>query len=360
MPKEPIPASMVSLALRLPARVITNDFLRERYPDVVRTSEERALGKLWRPDPGSTSARFDAAAEPYLQDPFRGCVTRHWLEPGERSIDLEEPAARSALAAAGLTPADVDLLLCSSFFPDQLDVGNAAFLARRLGIQAPAWNLESACASSVIALETASALVASGLHRNVLCVTSCTYSRISREEDTLGWGNGDGAAAFVVRPTTPPAGMLAWHSMSTNVTCGAIYSTFERAEDGSDRIEMKATPEAGRLLRETAEPFLTTCVTGVLDKADMSLEDIELFVFNTPTAWYAQFCCDVLGVSVERSVNAHSEVANVGPVLMPANLHKAVREGRARPGALVLLYAVGSVSNASASILRLPEIQLGE
>lgn len=364
--KAPIPASMVSLALRLPERVITNQWLREKYPDVVKSSEERALGKLWRPDKNrdaaaapSASARFDAAAAPFMADPFRGCVERHWLSPGEKAIDLEEPAARSAIEAAGLEPRDIDLIICSSFFPDQLDVGNGAFLARRLGVQCPAWNLESACSSNLVALETACALVGAGVHRNVLCVTSCCYSRISPEHDTLAWGNGDGAAAFVVRSTPAPAGLVAFHSISTQVTCGAIYSTFERAEDGSQRIDMKTSPEAGKLLRETAEPFLSTCVGGALDKAGVTLADIDLFVFNTPTAWYARFCCDVLGIPSDRTVNAHPEVANVGPVLLAANLRRALLDGRLKPGALALLYSVGSVSTASAALVRLPTVTLG-
>jgi len=353
-----IPASMVSLALRFPERVIGNDHWRRKYPDLVRTAEERALGKLWRPEGNGSCGRFDAAMAKYLADPFRGCVERRWLSPGEQAIDLEEPAARDALAAAGLAPGDVDLLICSSFFPDQCDVGNGAFLARRLGLGCPAWNLESACSSSLVALETAASLVGTGAHRNVLVVTSCSYSRVSPEQDSLGWGNGDGAAAFVVAPVPAPAGLVAFHSINTSVTCGAIYATLEPNGGGSHRIEMHATAEAGRLLRETAEPFLTACVGGVLEKARLTTGDVDFFVFNTPTAWYAEFCADVLGVPREKTVNAHPLYANVGPVLTPANLYHAAAEGRVKDGATVLLYAVGSASNASAAVMRLSDLRL--
>jgi 3-oxoacyl-[acyl-carrier-protein] synthase-3 len=351
---------MVSLAVRFPARVIRNDYWRAKYPDLVRTAEERVLGKLWRQDGNGSSARFDAAMARYVSDPFRGCVERRWLGAGESAIDLEVPAACEALEAAGLAPGDVDLLICSSFFPDQCDVGNAAFLAKRLGLGCAAWNLESACSSSLVALETAACLVASGAHRNVLVVTSCTYSRVSPEDDTLSWGNGDGAAAFVVAPVPAPGGLMAFHSINTSVTCGAIYATLEGAGDGGHRIEMHTRPEAGSLLRETAEPFLTTCVGRALEKARLTLADIDLFVFNTPTAWYTEFCADALGAPESRSVNVHSLYANVGPVLMPANLFHAAAEGRVRAGATVLLYAVGSVSNASAAVVRFPTLRLAD
>jgi 3-oxoacyl-[acyl-carrier-protein] synthase III len=347
-------AAPTSLAIALPERVVTNAFFREHYAEVVRTAEERVLGKLWRPSPDSKSARFDAAMAPYLNDPFRGVVERRWLAEGESALDLETRAAKKALALAGIDERGVDAIICSSFFPDQLDVGNASFLAQKLGVTCPAWNLESACSSSLVALQTASALVHAGAHRRVLCVTSCCYSRISPPEDTLSWGNGDGAAAFVVeRTASERCGLLGFHSMSTNVTCGAITSTWQ-----GDRLVMHTTEAAGRLLRETAEPFLRTCVDGALAKAGARIDDVDLLVCNTPTAWYTAFCADVLGVAPEKTVNVHARVANVGPVLLPANLAHAV--DRIDEDALVLLYAVGSVSNASAAVVRWPRLRAVE
>jgi 3-oxoacyl-[acyl-carrier-protein] synthase-3 len=354
-----IPASIVSLAVRLPDRVVDNDELRRKYPEVVRSAEERILARVWRPGADGRSSRFDRAMAKYLGDPFLGCVERRWLAPGEQSIDLEEPAARSALEAAGMMPSDVDLLICSSFFPDQCDVGNAAFLAKRLGIGCPAWNLESACSSSLVAFETAAALVGSGCHHNALVVTSCNYSRIAPENDTLAWGNGDGAAAFVVAPVEAPAGLVAFHSISTNVTCGAVYCTVEPDGDGAHRLQMHTGEDGGRLLRETAEPFLKECVEGALKKADLDREEVDLFVFNTPTAWYSAFCADVLGIPESRSINAHPYCANVGPVLTMTNLFHAARQGRVAESKTILLYAVGSVSTASAAIVRFPALCLG-
>lgn len=340
-------AGIRSVAVELPSRVVTNDELRSRYPDVVANIEQHVLGRLWNPEPDSASARFDAAAAGYMSDPFRGCVKRRWLHPDEKAIDLEEPAARCALERARLTPMDVDALICCSFFADQFDVGNAAFLARRLDLRCPAWNVESACSGSLIALQTACALVHGGVYGRVLVVTSCTYSRISPEDDTLAWGNGDAAAAFVVEREEMPAGLLASHSESTHVTCGAIWAAF----DGT-AMRMHTGPEAGRLLRDTAEPFLRRCVDGALGKAQLSVDDVDAFVCNTPTAWYTAFCADALGIPAAKCVNAHPEIANVGPVLMPANLQLAARRGLLRPGSVVLLYAIGSVSNATATVVR--------
>lgn len=359
MSKAIIGAAIVSLAARFPDRVVTNEALRRKYPEVVQRAEERMLARLWRPGADRSSSRFDQAMGRYVGDPFLGCIERRWLAPGEQSIDLEEPAARSAIEAAGMAPSDIDLLICTSFFPDQCDVGNAAFLTRRLGIECPAWNLESACSGSLVAFETAAALVGSGCHRNALVVSSCNYSRIVPEDDTLAWGNGDGAAAFVVAPVEPPAGLVAYHSISTNATCGAVFSTIELGEGGSHRLRMQTSEQGGRTLRETAEPFLTACVEGALAKADLDREQIDLWIFNTPTAWYSAFCADALGIPESKTVNAHPRYGNIGPVLTMANLAHAVRDGRIKPGQNILLYAVGSVSTASAAIIRFRRLQLG-
>jgi 3-oxoacyl-[acyl-carrier-protein] synthase III len=353
-----IPASMVSLAVRFPDRIVGNDELRRKYPNVVRSAEERSLARVWRPSTDKAS-RFDSAMAKYTGDPFLGCAERRWLAPGESSLDIEEPAARSALAAAGLAHSDVDLLICSSFFADQYDVGNATFLAKRLGIGAPAWNLESACSSSLVAFETAASLVGSGCHRNALVVTSCNYSRAVPENDTLAWGNGDGAAAFVVAPVEEPAGLVAFHSISTNITCGAVYAGLECVGEGSHRLRMRTSERGGQVLRETAEPFLDACVEGALRKADLHRDEVDLFVCNTPTAWYSAFCADVLGLPESKTVNAHPYYANVGPVLTMANLFHAARDGRVHEGETVLLYAVGSVSTATAAIVRFPKLRLG-
>jgi 3-oxoacyl-[acyl-carrier-protein] synthase III len=75
---------------------------------------------------------------------------------------LDVSAAAAALSSAGLEPDDIDLVLVSSLLPNQIGLGNAAVLARELGISAPARNMESASSGGVVALQNASALIAAG------------------------------------------------------------------------------------------------------------------------------------------------------------------------------------------------------
>lgn len=348
-----LPVRIASIAVRLPDRVINNDWFGTHYPTQLARISEGALARLWKPGADGPHL-FDEAMVPYIQDPFRGAVLRHWLADGESTVSLEEDAARRALAAAG---GDVDVIVDSAFFPDQVDVGNAAFLAQRLAFAGPAINLESACSGGLMGLLTAASFIASGLYRRALVVVSCNYSRLCRPDDSLGWGNGDGAAALVVE-RADSGGLLAADARSTHKTCGAIVSTMV-VEDGQPVIRMRAERHASAALRDNSEQMVACCTKALAD-AQLSVADVDVVAANCPTAWYANFLANSLGLPRERVMNVHPQTANVGPVLWMAALERAVREGRLPAGKTALLHSIGSVSTAAACVLRQDQdIRLG-
>jgi 3-oxoacyl-[acyl-carrier-protein] synthase-3 len=216
---------ILALGVSLPETIRTNDDYRRKQPELVADAERRALSRLWSRQGARPPALgvWDAEMEPYLGDPFRGTVERRVLAPGETALSMEIRAASLVLSAASLRPGDVDLAIVVSFLPDQLGVGNSAFLARELGLACAAWNLESACSGALVALQTACALVSTGRHANALVVVSCSYSRYIDERDTLGWFLGDAAAAFLVGATPPGVGLLGTQIVHTAATCGSFY-----------------------------------------------------------------------------------------------------------------------------------------
>lgn len=350
-------AGVRAIAASLPATVRTNDYYRERHPDRVAALAERSLGKLWAR--ATTADAFSIEMAPYLEDPFRGTVERRVVGPGETALSLESAAARRALAAAGMTPNDVELMIVSSFQPDQLGVGNAAFLARELGLRRPAWNLETACSSSVVAFHTACGLVSAGQYRSVLVVASCTYSRNADDADSVSWFLGDGAGAIVVSRVAEGEGLLGMHTVPTTETCDTFYYAMTPQASAPPRAVMQCTPQSGRILHESAEPQLRACCEGAAQRAGVRLADVDLLVCNTPTAWFSAFAARALGLDPGRTVSYFPRTGNIGCALMPVNLHAAAREGRLRRGDLVLLYSVGSVSTASAAVVRWGDVALG-
>ena len=348
-----------SLAVHFPRAVRTNDYWREQHPDMVRGVADQNLARVWStPKEHTEDAVFLAEMAPYLSDPFRGAVARRILAPDESALSMELPAARAALDAAKMGADEVDLLIASAFLPDQFGVGNAAFIANALGLRCPAWNLETACSSALVAFETACAMIRGGGYPRVLVVVSCAYSKANPDTDTLSWSIGDGATAFVVGRVPDGEGVLGMKTINTADKCDAMHYELV-ADEGGARPIMRAGKDAGASLRITSKRALVTCCEGAARAAGVSLDDIDFFAVPTPMAWYAGFCAKQLGFAPEKTFNVHPRYANVGPVLMPANLFHAAAAGKVRPGDLVMLHTVGSVSNASAAVVRWGDVGLG-
>lgn len=352
-----IQAGVTGVAVAFPSVVRTNAYFRTRFPEILAQADEYSLARLWsrseRPD------AFDAAAGAYLSDPFRGAEERRVRAPGETALSMELAAARGVLEATGYGPDDIDLMMVTSFVPDQLGTGNALYLAQELGLRAPSWNFESACSGSVVGVHTAASMVRSGDYRRVLVVASTSNSVTSADDDTLAWFIGDGAGAFVIEPVPEGYGLLGWKTINSVETTNMFVIKSVTQPDGSTRLLTHASPRANAIARECAEPYLRVCVDGALSRAGMKVADVDFWVFNTPNAWYADFCAGLLGVDRDRYHSVYKKYANIGAALMPATLYHALHEKRIPPGSVVGVYSIGSTSTSSAIIMRVGDVAIG-
>ncbi|MEZ4451952.1 MAG: 3-oxoacyl-[acyl-carrier-protein] synthase III C-terminal domain-containing protein [Nannocystaceae bacterium] len=349
---------ITAVAYAVPEQVRRNDYWQVHHPELVASAGDRALARVWARREAQARNLFDEAMEPYLDDPFRGAVERRILAEGETSLSLEVLAARRALAAGRRAPGDVDLLLLTSFIPDQPGPGNAAYLVKELGLRCPGINLESACSSTLVSLNTAVGLVQAGHYRNALVVSSCCYSRFAPPWDTLSWFMGDGAGALLLGEVPEGRGWAAAQTIHTAATCGTFH--LDLAVEGGKAVHrMTASQETARVINEIGEPSMREACAGALERAGIRAGDLACVVTNTPTAWYASFAAKVLGVPRDRLVSTYDRFANTGPVLIPMNLHESMRRGKLRDGDWVLLYAIGSVSTAVATVLRWSDAGLG-
>ncbi|PAX60432.1 3-oxoacyl-ACP synthase III family protein [Brunnivagina elsteri] len=358
-----IPVGIKSLALSLPSVIRTNDYYKEKYPDLVAKAEEKHSLSLMSPtDTSGASSHnvYELEMMPYLQDPFRGSVERRILSPDESSLKLECRAAKDALESAKLHPNEVDLIISSSFLPEQLGTGNAAYVARELGIKCAAWNLDATCASAPLALQTASALVQSGMYRNVLVTISCNYSRLIDEENTLSWFVGDGAGAFVVAPLEMNQGILGAKTINTSALCDQLICTFSEDNWGNFRPRLQLGKEMSQIIRDLVPEILLDCCKGASENAGITLDEIDYFIFCTPWAWYAKFCTRALGIDLDRTMNGYPLYSNMGPTMNVANLYEAARAGKISENDLVLMYGFGAASSASAIVMRWGDVALGK
>lgn len=354
-----IPVGIRSLAVSLPSVIRTNSYYQEKYPELFAKAESKTLCRLMSLTESTPSNDFELEMMPYLKDPFRGTVQRRVLGEGETALTLEYRAAKEAIDGAKLSANDVDLIIVSSFLPEYLGLGNAAFIARELGLKCGAWNLDASCCSTPIALQTASALVQAGTYKNVLVVISCTYSRLVDEDDTLSWFFGDGAGAFLISSLSANQGILGTKTLNTSVLCDQLRLRVTEDEKGHQKYRIKVAKDMNKIIGATSAEMLRTCCEGAVAAAGVTLDDIDFFVFTTATAWFIDFCIRVLKIDPKRTINYYPEYANMGAVLTLINLYHAAQLGKIRENDLVLMYGFGSASSAAATVMRWGDVALG-
>lgn len=356
-------AGIRSIAVGFPKTVRSNDWFKENQREVFEKVEATTLSKVFATDNGTASMKkFDDAMTKYLSDPFRGTKERRVMAEGQSQIDLERDVALEALRKAKLTVEDIDLILVAAFPTAHPGVGDGVYLAKALATKKPAYNVETACSGGVASLQLASAMVSSGQARNVLVVVSCIYSRASDFSDTLTWFLGDGVGAYVVSGTAGAhEGFMSFHSLNTSESCGAFEYKLEVDDvTGAARTVIRAGQEAGRALRDITPRCIQSACTEAARKAGVSLDDIDFFVTNTPMAWFTDLFAATLQIAPDRTISTYEQFANMGPALNPVNLHAALARGRVKKGDTVLLFSIGSVSTAAASVLRIGDIGVGD
>lgn len=353
-----------SLAVCFPSLIRTCDYWYEKFPDLaiqalpkrVRLPRVSQLSSTEGEDDGIEIWSQEVA--PYLNEPFRGNIERRVLSPDESPQALECQAVKDALAAANLQSDEVELAIVTSLFSEPVGLGHASSLARQLNLNCPAWTLESTCSSALIALQNAHALMQTRAYRNVLVVVSQFGSNTVDDKDTLSWSMGDGIGAFVVSQLKPNQGVLGTKIISTTATCDAYSHELITDAQGMPWMRTK-TGENASMLAETAADFVRCCCNGAATAAGVSLEHIDFFAFNTPTAWYASVCSRALGIDPERTINLYLRYANIGPVFPVANLYHAASSSKLQENDLVLIYTNGAGATAGAMIMRWGDVALG-
>lgn len=299
-----------------------------------------------------------AAVERAFRDPYRGARRRRILPDDMRVSEAEIAASRAALSAAGVAPEDVGVVLVHSFLPDEFTPKNAARIAHELGIGAAgAFELDSVCNSTLSQLMTASAMVSAGIARFVLCVQSCVYSRVTDPNTASTVQEADLAAAYVLGAR--PGGRLsfAWRTDgrlhdSTLLQWDAPTGSTRRRywERSREQLLIRFDPELQPLVMGDLQRYAPIVVGEALGRADMQLEDVEVFVSHQPVSWYPEFIEETLGLRAGVTFHTFEEYANVNSPSLTASLHHAIAAGKIERGTRVLFFgpAAGYTYGAAA------------
>ena len=274
-----------------------------------------------------------------------GISERRHAGPDVSTGDLATEAARACLAAGGIRPEEIDLVLLGTFTPDMLVPATANVIQNRLGLCAPALDLQAACASFAFALITGAQFVATGCSRRALVVGADCNSRMVNPADKQTYPLfGDAAGAVVLAPGSADQGLLAYAVGSDGAGAGLICRP-----TGGAREPFSAANPSGHFLRMDGRPVfkwairaLKETIGEVLDTAGMAMDEVDLVVFHQANMRIIHAASEVLAIPPSKVFNNLDRYGNTSSASIPLALDEAYRLGRIQRGKHVLFSGFGA------------------
>ena len=300
------------------------------------------------------AARLDTT-DAWIQE-RTGITRRHVAAPGEFTSDLGTAAARNALAAAGLTPADIDLIVVATATPDQTFPACATVVQHKLGMtHGVAFDIAAVCSGFLYALTVADSLLASGAHTRALVIGAETFSHILDWEDrTTAVLFGDGAGAIVLEAQVQPGdnasdrGVIACKLHSDGRYNDLLYVDGGPGSTGTTgKLRMK-----GKEVFRHAVTNLANVMGEVLAAASLQASDVAWVVPHQANLRILEATAKKLNLSPDKVVVTVDAHANTSAASVPLALDVAVRDGRVQPGDLLLLEAMGGGFTWGAAAVR--------
>jgi 3-oxoacyl-[acyl-carrier-protein] synthase-3 len=264
-----------------------------------------------------------------------GIKERHIAADGEFTSDLAVSAARNAIESAGITAADIDLIIVATTTPDKIFPSVATMVQRKLGIAGcPAFDVQAVCSGFVYALATANNFIKVGGSKCALVIGAETFSRITDYSDRgncILWGDGAGA---VVLQASQEQGVI-----STHLHADGNYESMlhvPRNANGTDTVVMEGNP-----VFKMAVNTLDQIVDETLAANNMQKSDIDWLVPHQANIRILQATAKKLDMSMDRVVVTVDKHGNTSAASIPLALDTAVRDGRIKRGDVILMEAFG-------------------
>lgn len=285
-----------------------------------------------------------------------GIRERRVAGEGVYTSDLAVEAARRALAAAGRSPADVDLILVATTTPDLTFPATAAIVQRKL--HAPvgiAFDVQAVCTGFVYALSVADGFVARGQVRCAVVIGAETMSRIIDWEDR---GTcvlfGDGAGAVVLEPgegtgSTADRGILGTCLRADGAKQDLLYV------DGGP----STTQTVGKLRMQGNQVFrhavvnIAEAVVSAAEVAGVHMDEVDWFIPHQANQRILEGVARRLDLAPEKVISTVAQHANTSAASIPLALAEAVADGRIKRNDLLLLEAMGGGLTWGAVVLRI-------
>ncbi|MDX8493873.1 MULTISPECIES: beta-ketoacyl-ACP synthase III [Mesorhizobium] len=284
-----------------------------------------------------------------------GIRQRHVAADDETTASLGEAAGRAALDSAGLTPADIDLIVLATSTPNNTFPATAVDIQNRLGMHHGfAFDMQAVCSGFVYAVATADLYIRGGLAKRVLVIGSETFSRI------LDWSDrstcvlfGDGAGAVVLEAAQGTGGIADRGVLAASLRSDGVHKEKLFVDGGPS-----TTGTVGHLKMEGREVFkhavgmITDVIEATFAQAGITAEDLDWFVPHQANKRIIDASAKKLGIAEQKVVVTVDLHGNTSAASVPLALSVAVADGRIKKGDLVLLEAMGGGFTWGAVLLR--------
>jgi 3-oxoacyl-[acyl-carrier-protein] synthase-3 len=281
-----------------------------------------------------------------------GIRFRHIAEPDETTATLGADAAKQALAAAGLEPSDIGLIIVATATPDNTFPASATKVQALLGTpDCIAFDVAAVCSGFLYAVSVADSMLRTGAAKHALVIGSETFSRILDWEDRTTcvlFGDGAGAIVLSAEDVDDDRGILATRLHAEGKYAGMLYVDGGPSTTGTvGHVRMQ-----GREVFRHAVTNLASVLGEVMADVGLSPESIDWVVPHQANKRIIDATAKKLGLPSERVVLTVDQHANTSAASVPLALDLAVRDGRIKRGDLVVLEAMGGGFTWGAAVLR--------
>ena len=293
-----------------------------------------------------------------------GIRERRIAAEGELTSDLAANAAKDALANAGLTAADLDMIIVGTVTGDSPMPATAVHVQQKIGAQnIPAFDLSAACAGFLYGLSIGDQFIHTGQMRRVMVVGVELLSRF------LNWNDrttcvlfGDGAGAVVLGPADESVPARRAGVISTKIfTDGSLAGSLTLPGGGSELPMTHALLDesknkvhmVGQEVFKTAVKNLTSASKAAVEAAGLTIGDIDWVVAHQANMRILSQVSSRLDIPLERFVINIERYGNTSSASIPMALDEGVRDGRIKPGHTVLMCALGAGISWGSALVRM-------
>ena len=324
------PTTIASLATYVPPRLLTNADLEK----MVDTSDEWILQRT-------------------------GIRERHIVDPGVGTSDLGTAAAVKAIANAGLTPADIGLIIVGTVTPDMMFPSTACLIQHKIGAHA-AWgfDLSAACSAFTYSVTTASQFVSTGAVEHALVVGADVMSSIIDYKDRATcviFGDGAGAVVVSAAASGGPQILDFEHEIDGaggSALCMPAGGSLKPSSHETVDQRLHYVKQDGQTVFKFAVRKTEEISRRILERNGLAAADLDLFVSHQANRRIIQSATEKLGIDPNKVIINIERFGNTTAATIPLALSDAVTSGRLKKGDLVLLASVGAGFTVGAVLLR--------